>query len=78
MARDPARTVRCWQPRARLGASWAVLLCFTLCLSAAPRVSHAWPLLFNGDGSALLTSAFGADVLLAPDAGGACKRCGAQ
>jgi hypothetical protein len=78
MSRGAARQAR---PRARVAhvarTSWTVLRLFSFAFlwsSAALQCAHAWPLLFNGDGSSLLTSGYGADVLLSPDAGGACAR----
>ena len=50
----------------RLRAAWSgpILVAVTLLPSAA-----AWPLFFNGSGTAQLSSAFGADVLLSPSTG---------
>jgi hypothetical protein len=67
---------RSWRPPRAHTAT--LLFCFFSCrFFAAPcGGAHAWPLLFNGDGSSLLTSGYGGDVLLSPDAGGAHrKRC---
>jgi hypothetical protein len=40
-------------------------------LALAVRDARAWPVLFNGNGSSALSSAYGGHVLLAPDTGGA-------
>jgi hypothetical protein len=78
MARGPARSPRTRahvaRPSSRSTARPLLLLLSAFASPlwwAAPR-AHAWPLLFNGDGSSLLTSGYGGDVLLSPDAGGAC------
>ena len=46
----------------------------TLCLQQ-PRVV-AYPLLYDGNGGALLTTALGANLTLSPSAGGACSSAG--
>jgi hypothetical protein len=46
----------------------------TLCLQQ-PRVV-AYPLLYDGNGGALLTTALGANLTLSPSAGGACFSAG--
>lgn len=54
-------------------AAWSVLA--TLAAAACtPRSAGAFPVFFNVNGTTMLTSTYGADVLLKPDAGGMAVR----
>jgi hypothetical protein len=55
-----------WRRAGRLRTVAALLLCLCSSLTA-----HGFPLYYNGDGSAMLTTTRGGDIQLRPDAGGA-------
>jgi hypothetical protein len=58
-------------PAARHARSRAARLVLLAAVALCSHAAHAFPLFYNANGSAMLTSTNGADVVLQPDGAGA-------